>query len=124
MENEMRKHIDTFKNFCLNENIELLDKKQKRLSDDKYLNMYFTGTLLQDLRNWLKKGDKVYFKFHKQKVYGTGMYFSLFNEYTHKANISITKLYEYVSDVKRVSEEEYYKVYNEMNEKDYDTYSL
>jgi hypothetical protein len=113
----------TLKEF-LNEEITLLDKKQKRLSDDKYFDFYFSGYLLKDLKHWLKKDDKVYFHFHKHSAYGTRTVFSLFNEYTYKSNIPISQLYDYVVDIKRVDKEKYDKVYNEMNEKDYDTYSL
>ena len=85
--------------------------------------MYYTGILLRDLKTWLKKGNKIYFKFHKQPD-GNDIFFSLFNDYTIKKNIPFNELYDYISNVKKVTEEEYTNVYNEMSQRDYNTYSL
>ena len=77
----------------------------------------------------MKKGDKIYFSFNKFKggykfAYGPGVYFKLFNEYTSKNGIPIDKLSEYVDNIERTTLDEYFKVYCEMEERDYDTYSL
>lgn len=105
--------------------LDILDKKRKRLADDKYLSMHFKGISKQDMKDYLKKGDTVYFHFfNTPAIHGTRINFQFFNEYTHSGIIGITKLYDYIENIQRTTQEEYNKVSEERQSKDYDTYSI